>query len=599
MVPTTNYLINSKINLNFIISISIILIWLVLSKEYSKIKLPVLLIISLYSLELIVNIIYIQSLDYFYLRYLSQLIISVILALFIISRGEEILIKFSIILCITSILISISVVIGMLFQISNYEKIYNFNQNLTSGILLISLPMVNLITIQIRNLDVIKFFYKATILLVIGLILKSRFSFLLGIFYILLEILIENKLSRKNKIILIGGSFIFLIIIIYNNQRFMGLLNGNDILFRYLSWERLFTAGLNNFWFGSGYGSTSRVYNEYQNINSSIEIISNGKTFINSHSDFIEKFIGGGFIAAGIYLCLNSWIFYKLYRNGGGNKNLRFLGFAYGLIFLQSQIDVHNSHLGNLVLFTTLQFLLVNSFSCGGVIELRTYLTKFFCGIAIIIPIYFLITASSLKNHIQAYGEIGSLYKTHDVTEKCQKLKNQAPHFIHLDSYCLHNYLINNTGQNFNKETFEILLLESQKYNKFYISQLHVSAQFNAISRNDEMLKLVYRDLVYAILVNHRVIKINYDVEKLFFKVTNDPVNFKIDIYDQYIQIEVSQDLFNDIKIINSNLNAYNLPTKAIDSIAEEARSNSINNLELQKIAKNFLETVNLFGRRI
>lgn len=597
LVPTTNYLINSTINLNLIISITIISLWFLLIKESIKIKAPLLVVLILMGLDLITNAIIIQDFDYLNIRYIVYIIISSVLALSIVSRSNENIIKFSVILCITSILIMVATIIGMVLQIPIYEKLYGFNQNLTAGILLLSLPMINYINIEIKNIKLIKFFYKLITLIVIGLILKSRFSFLLGLIYILFEIFREENFSRSYKLIVLLGIVTISLLVIFNNPRFINLLSGNDILYRYHSWERLIFAGLNNFWFGSGFGSTSIIYNEYQNINPSLEIISGGKTFINSHSDIIEKFIGGGIFSVIIYIGINAWIFYQIYKNK--NKNLKYLGYAYILIFMQSQIDVHNSHLGNLVLFTAIQFLLINSFLLNKEIEANALLIKAILGVTISLLIYFVLAAGNLKNHIQNYGEIKTTYYRANISEQCQNLKNEAPHFIYLDTYCLHNYLINNTGVNFNKKIFESLLLDAEKYNKFYLSRLHLASQFYAVSKNDIELKKVYKELLYIILVNNRVIKINYDIEDLSFEVVGSKANLKITNSDKKILIEMSNGLFNDFRLINSSFGAYSIPSEVINTLSMEAESNFINTATLFKVSQNFIETVNLIGNRI
>lgn len=430
-------------------------------------------------------------------------------------------------------------------------------QNISSTIILASIPLA----LEIKNINKwLKLSYIILSFSVLILLFKSRFITLIAFLYLIYLIFKNINARHIYKIITLILLLIVICLIFINIDRFANLLVGNDIWLRLFIWDRLIIAGMNNFIFGSGFGKISIISNSSQYINPSIELIIGLNTFHSAHNDLIEKFIYGGVLSLLAHLFINGLIIFGYFRYRKFNEEKIFL--VYLFLFAASLTDVHNSNLSSLIFFHTIQlYLIIKIYENHNIRDLFLKSISFL----ILIPsFYFLFFNRNSISHINLYQSVSNEMIRGVASEnRILELDSLAPHFMRIDFIKMQTYLIYKQGENFNKSYFEGLLLNTQKYNKYFAPQIQVASQYYSFVNNDEKYLNSLSDFLYSIGVNFRFINISMSGDRVKVLVSDvKNIHFMHD-HDQ-VRIFIPYSLLEQLKIVNSSFGKNKLSSDQI-----------------------------------
>lgn len=496
------------------------------------------------------------------------------------------------------------VIIGLAFLIlitSAYEFLYlNIQpgrmvtgyQNISSAVLLSALPLL-------MRLNNINLFIKLTALilfyLAIVILFKSRFSSVIGLIYILYLALFSKSFSWYYRLSLVFLSATAVIAGLYLTDRFSNLIYGNDFQVRLFIWERLISAGFNNFIFGSGFGNISILTSSWQFINPSIELITSFNTFHSAHNDLVEKFIYGGIVSVVISLCINFSILYGYFKNKKYELKTELI--IYLILFSHSLIDIHNSNLASLILFNFFQFYLIFKIYEEG--QLNVIYLKFLTIILLVPGFIFILNSNHFKDHVSHYkitanNMIAGNFNDSDLA----KLDNMSPHFMRLDFIKMQTYLMYKSGQGFNKAIFEDKLLQTRKYNKYYVPQIHVSSQYYAFSGDKKNLLSIYSDLLYIKLVNSNLINISVGGDQVNVEVTESK-NISMISSGKSTTLFIPKNLLEQLIRVNSSFGLHKLPNEFFQQdLNNFIYTGTGDKSKSKKAVVEFFETVNSFSDR-
>jgi hypothetical protein len=465
-------------------------------------------------------------------------------------------------------------------------------QNISSAIILASVPLF----LDIKKINkALRLIYIIICFAVIIFLFKSRLIALVGLLY-LIYLLYKNINIR---LIYKLSSFALILIAVYlifdKVDRFSNLLTGNDIWLRLFIWERLIIGGMDNFIFGSGFGKISIVSNSWQYVNPGIELIIGLNTFHSAHNDLIEKFVYGGILSLTIHIFINGAIFFGYFKYRKYKEEKVFL--VYIFLFIASLVDVHNGNFPSLIFFHCVQLYLIIKIYEGE--RGREFFLKL-VSLGLLIPgVYFIFFNKNTVDHVKYYQNISNeMIRGLTNNDRISQFDQLAPHFMRLDFIKMQTYLIYNSGQNFNKNYFEGLLLDTQKYNKYFIPQIQVSSQYYSFTNNEDKYLNVLHDFLYVSAFNQKFINISLNGEDV--KVVISKQNqVQITKEDNKLTMSIPAYLFEQLKLVNSSFGKHRLSqeliAKEIDSVVYIGSGDI---LSAKEVLKNFLNGINQLSER-
>lgn len=388
------------------------------------------------------------------------------------------------------------------------------SQNLTSLTLLMTVPFAFL---YINN-KLLKYFYILIIVITVSLFIKSRGLSIILLMVIIYFLINESRIfSIKVKYTLIPLILItFAILFAYFNERFLELIYGNALHFRLLTWLRFVEATIQtNLFFGDGPSNVMVNFNKFQNLHPEIGLISKTDIFVNPHSEWVHFFSSAGIIGLLSYCLINFFLIYKFYNfsqknNVDGFTKAVFI--CYLILLISAQYDITNATFTTLIIFYMTQAYLYNKLFLFKIKYINQYLVAGIFAIILSFSIYSQGKSLDLFEKGNEHSlNIAQLKPTID-----SDFEKLAPHFIYVDTLKTYYYL-NTAGKNFDEKTFEALIINSRKYNKYFEPSLHLSLQFYSFKRDSSEVLKILSDIVYFILIGENIITIG-----------NDPKNIKV-----------------------------------------------------------------------
>ncbi len=494
----------------------------------------------------------------------------------------------------TLIFLSGLILLGTLFELfylkSQPGRIVTGYQNISSAILLISIPLINKIeSINFR----IKLIIIAILFLTIVFIFKSRFSTFIGLIYTIYLILDNKRINWHYKLIF-GSFFVFTFTgAFYFTDRFLSLINGNDLWVRLGLWERLFTAGAGNFLFGVGFGNISVLTSSWQFINPSVELITTFNTFFSAHNDLLERFIYGGIVSVLISISINLLIIYCYFKNK--KYELKNELVIYLILFFHSLIDIHNSTLTSLIIFNFFQLYLV--FKIYEKSNFHTSYLKFSILILLFPSITYIYKKDDLRDHVAHYqvtanNMIAGRFFDSDIS----RIESQSPHFMRFDFIDMQTYLMHKSGQGFNQTLFETKLLNSRKYNKYYLPQIHVSSQYYSFISDERALTEIYSDYLYYKLINMNIINISFRSSGIQVVLYDKNHISMVDNQNSKV-LYIPRNIFGELRRVNSSFGSLKLSDDFfVQNLNNFTYTGSGDAVKAKAATKEFLEGINKFS---
>lgn len=425
------------------------------------------------------------------------------------------------------------------------------SQNLTSLTLALTIPLVFLSTINNK----VKFTYIVLLLFSIAFLIKSRgisvISLLVIFYYLYNDFRALSKYIRIGLLFLLTASFLGALFIF--NQRFEELLFGNSLYLRLQAWQRIiYTIIETGPFFGYGPSNIVINFNNFQFINPQIELITFVDTFYNPHSDWLFMFASGGLVLLLLYLILHIFIILKYVnysRKRELNKYLNAIFVCYLISIASAQYDINNTTYATLLSFYLLQGLLIKNIVQDNTIIVNQFFIKIFLSIILLLS---LISQSNSLNLTKKYQEFvySQLFSESFVGWGFDKY---ASHFKITDTLKAYHYL-NVSRENFNDETFDLLIQNARRYNKYLEPSLHLSAQYFSFKKSENRLLDVYSDVLYKLLVSRELINISASASDVKV-VVGDELGYQVNQNSH--KLTLTPILFSELIRSNSSFGKY------------------------------------------
>lgn len=438
------------------------------------------------------------------------------------------------------------------------------NQNITSYILLVSLPLLNYLKIS----DYMKFIYYILTFICIGFLYKARLASVIFIIYCLYEI-IKYQSANYFKFLLIILNIIGMVLIIYLNERFYHLL-GNDIYFRILPILRILLGyDSSNLLIGVGSGNFAPLFYSLQNTYPSIEIIFWKDVFIHAHNFLIDRLISGGGGVFALYLIIYGFIVFNYFKSYK-TDHLKYIYHAFfiGLIF--SLFDIVHNHLSAYILFQIFTFIILSESIKFNYSSKINYLSKSI-GLILIVPLLSLLLGyGNNGNHHYLYNRLVTNLNQKNLSDKeLTGFIEKFPHYAEIDTINFYYHLFRNNLQM--TDSMKHLLVSMNSFNKFSDKRLHFSTKYYSIENKEHELINVYRDIIYKIMVTKKFISPVTSVEKIIFVVNRESGHIVFNISDTNCYIDLPRDIFKQLKLLNSGLLGLKITDESINLVVSQA----------------------------
>lgn len=592
-----------EISLSLIITLCLIVCIsiLITINNAEKINLGLMLVILATLSTYFINIKNIINVGYYALNQVVIVITVIVYALLftnLYKQKEKVLDYFKYLILGISLLLVISFFIEFIVYGKQPGEIIKGNKNLSASFLLVAMP-------TLATLGGLSKYYKflglLSIFTILTFVLKARFSAILAFLYLTYEIKNIFDLSAKKIILLLLAAVVLISCLLFYNDRFNELINGNSLLFRWYSWNRLLnTLNAHEFFWGYSPGAVSILFSKYQYLIPQIEIISGLKTFHSSHNYFIDAYLSGGVIFFLINLILNLLIIIKFFRHEKTDV-LKYVFVVYILLLLQAMVDIHNHIFSGYLVFILFQFILIGFFY-----KKTIKVTNNILIITLVVILGSLTYYKSLQknnNHIDNYKNISrDLILNKSNSAEVDDFEKFSPHFMRIDFFKMYHYLVNNSGEQFNKNIFEDKILTSRKYNKYFIPQIHVSSQYYSFVNNDAQLLEIYSDLIYLKMIEIGFDNISLNSDQIQIKLVEKPNANLILVSDKVTQVHtlfLPVRIFENFKRVNSSFGPAKISNEFIQTELNNFQYNGFkDSAKAKKVVQELLISINLFSER-
>lgn len=218
----------------------------------------------------------------------------------------------------------------------------------------------------------------------------------------------------------------------------------------------------------------------------------------------------------------------------------------------------------------------------------------------ILIPgVIYLSVGLKFKDHIKNYQYVANnmilgIFNPDQIKE----LDKSSPHFMRIDFIKMQTYLMYFSGKDFDQTLFNIKLLETRKYNRYYEPQIHVSSQYYSFINDDKNLLEVYSDFLYYLLVREQIIRISVSNNNIAVRI-NDEKNISIVESNGTYILFIPKALFENLKRVNSSFGT----TKLSEDFFIQVLSNFTYNgsgdaVKAKMISKAFFDGINRFSQK-
>lgn len=504
----------------------------------------------------------------------------------------NIILSASIIIIIITLLNSIFYFDG---NVENKGRFITGNQNISSYILLASLPF--LIILKLKNLS--KIIYSVLVVLIIGLILKSRAPTIIAIIYstyIAFKIL-DLKINKTTFGVLSIATLSTVIFLILND-RFYNLIN-YDVYIRILPILRLYDGiSVNQLFLGVGTGNLAIFFNSIQDRYPALEIMIQNEAFTYAHNFLIDRLISAGFLVTFLYLSLYGFIIFKYLKKEKKTLNVQVLFHAFCIGLLLSLYDVVHNSISGYSIFTLITGLLILN-----LVEFQIKFKKLIfitILISLSIPIALFKYESRMGHHFEYNKIINSINGRYVTQENIETFSKVHPHYAEIDTLNTYYRYINNKSKVGEKD-FQSAFDNMNSFNKYKNARLHFSSQYYALNNMNDNLLEVYSDIFYRNLILQKVITPLYDRQKITVKSIDSSSQNISFISKPCCILNIPRDMYNQIKYVNSGITNLKISEESINFVTVNAiySVDSNDSVRDTKIVTKFLQEINNYSEAL